>query len=44
VPTWVGAIVTSGSVTVAALAYRPSAIDREGAQAGSVADLAALAA
>jgi hypothetical protein len=37
VPTWVGAIVTSGSVAVAALAYRRSVIDREGAQASGLA-------
>jgi hypothetical protein len=37
VPAWIGTIVTSVSVTVAALTYRRSVLDKERAQASSVA-------
>ena len=37
VPAWVGTVVTSGAFTVAALSYRRSVLDKERAQASSVA-------
>src|SRR3954467_9280139 len=37
VPTWIGTIVTSSSFTVAALTYRRNVLDKERAQASSVA-------
>ncbi|SDM01278.1 hypothetical protein SAMN05660642_01328 [Geodermatophilus siccatus] len=37
VPTWIGTIVTSSSFTVAALSYRRSVLDKERAQASSIA-------
>ncbi|TQN43860.1 hypothetical protein FHU33_3328 [Blastococcus colisei] len=37
VPTWIGTIVTSSFFTVAALSYRRSVLDRERAQASTVA-------
>jgi hypothetical protein len=37
VPTWIGSLVTSAAVVVAALTYRRSILDKEGAQAANVA-------
>jgi hypothetical protein len=33
-PAWIGSVVTSGSVLMAALAYRRSVLDKERGQAG----------
>ena len=37
VPTWTGMLLTSGSLTVAALAYRRSVLDKERDQASKIA-------
>jgi len=43
VPAWIGSVLTSGSVLVAALAYRRSVLDKERGQASQIAAWVALA-